>query len=258
MSATPRLRSGFPATPATVPRRQNLQETPSTVGTVSSNGNSAKSPTLPLAPENNTARRVASDPLIPLTFLDAPQQRLYALAVYVLLWAWKLYDWLQVIEDGDSSWWLFIKWIFIDFAFLFGLPELRIPWLELSQFIVTTLFAGHVVFNYMLMFNIPVSLLTSTPSWDHTPTSCPINELTFSTATMAGLAPRLCQGLVRSRNLHFRAQRKDLEHFEQSLVNNGQTNHQHSPRRLCRVKPGHATLLSESKGQDWRLTTNLF
>ncbi|KID78475.1 Nucleoporin POM152 [Metarhizium brunneum] len=156
MSATPRLRSGFPATPATAPRRQNPQETPSTVGTVSSNGNSAKSPTLPLAPENNTARRVASDPLIPLTFLDAPQQRLYALAVYVLLWAWKLYDWLQVIEDGDSSWWLFIKWIFIDFAFLFGLPELRIPWLELSQFIVTTLFAGHVVFNYMLMFNIPL------------------------------------------------------------------------------------------------------
>lgn len=74
----------------------------------------------------------------------------------MLLWAWKLYDWLQVIEDGDSSWWLFLKWIFIDFAFLFGLPELRIPWLELSQFTVTTLFAGHVVLNYMLMFNIPL------------------------------------------------------------------------------------------------------
>ncbi|TWU78126.1 hypothetical protein ED733_007347 [Metarhizium rileyi] len=156
MSATPRLRSGFPATPATVTRRQSLQETPSTVGTVSSNATSAKSPTLPLAPENAAARRVRNEPLIPLTFLDAPQQRLYALAVYVLLWAWKLYDWLRVIEDGDSSWLLFIKWIFIDFAFLFGLPELRIPWLELSQFLVTTLFAGHVLFNYMLMFNIPL------------------------------------------------------------------------------------------------------
>ncbi|KAK2612108.1 hypothetical protein QQS21_001838 [Conoideocrella luteorostrata] len=156
MSATPRLRSGFPATPATVARRQNVQETPSTVGTVSLNGTSAKSPTLPLAPENATARRATSEPVVPLTFLDAPQQRLYAFGVYVLLWAWKLYDWLQVIEDGDSSWWLFLKWIFIDFAFLFGLPELRIPWLELSQFIVTTLFTGHIVLNYMLMFNIPL------------------------------------------------------------------------------------------------------
>jgi nucleoporin POM152 len=72
------------------------------------------------------------------------------------LWAWKLYDWLQVVEDGDSSWGLFLKWIFIDFIFLFGLPELRIPWLELSQFAVVTIFSAQLVVNYMLMFNIPV------------------------------------------------------------------------------------------------------
>ncbi|QUC17185.1 uncharacterized protein UV8b_01426 [Ustilaginoidea virens] len=156
MSATPRLRSGFPATPATGTRRQSAQKTPSTVDTVSSQSTTAKSPTLPLAPENVSSQRTTSEPVIPLYFLDAPQQRLYAFGVYVLLWAWKLYDWLQVIEDGDSSWWLFLKWIFIDFAFLFGLPELRIPWLELSQFLVTTLFTGHLVLNYMLMFNIPL------------------------------------------------------------------------------------------------------
>ncbi|PNY24404.1 Nucleoporin [Tolypocladium capitatum] len=156
MSATPRMRSGFPATPATAPRRQPVQETPTTVGSVSSAGDSTRSPTLPLAPENLTARSVAAEPVIPLTFLDAPQQRLYAVAVYVLLWAWKLYDWLQVVEDGDSSWWLFLKWIFIDFAFLFGLPELRIPWLELSQAVVTSIFTAHLMLNYMLMFNIPL------------------------------------------------------------------------------------------------------
>ncbi|KAG5926133.1 hypothetical protein E4U42_003597 [Claviceps africana] len=156
MSATPRLRSGFPATPGTAARRQRLQETPSPADSVSSNDIGAKSPALPLAPENPNARRATTEPVIPLAFLDAPQQRLYAFGVYVLLWAWKLYDWLRVIEDGDASWWLFLKWIFIDFAFLFGLPELRIPWLELSQFMVTALFAGHLVLNYMLMFNIPL------------------------------------------------------------------------------------------------------
>ncbi|GJN71574.1 nuclear envelope pore membrane protein [Purpureocillium lilacinum] len=160
MTSTPRLRSGFPATPATAaPRRQTLQQqTPSTVASVSSSaaGSTTKSPTLPLAPENQSTQSVTSQPVIPLTFLDAPQQRLYAFGVYVLLWAWKLYDWLQVVEDGDSSWWLFLKWIFIDFAFLYGLPELRIPWLELSQALVTGVFLSHLVLNYMLMFNIPL------------------------------------------------------------------------------------------------------
>ncbi|RCI11158.1 hypothetical protein L249_7496 [Ophiocordyceps polyrhachis-furcata BCC 54312] len=167
MSSTPRLRSGYPATPvnaAAAARRNPPLETPSSTGSdsttlaasVSSIASSLKSPSLPLAPENTVSQRVALQPVIPLDFIDAPQQRLYAFAVYALLWAWKLYDWLQVIEDGDASWLLFLKWIFIDFAFLFGLPELRIPWLELSQAVVTILFAIHLVFNYMLMFNIPL------------------------------------------------------------------------------------------------------
>lgn len=162
MSDTPRLKSGFPATPATNARRRTKQDTPSTAASQSSSRDgfdssraSAKSSTLPLAPENVPAN-VGSQPVIPLTLLDAPQQRLYAVGVYVLLWAWKLYDWLQVIEDGDVSWWLFLKWIFIDFGFLFGIPELRIPWLELSQAAVISAFSVHLVINYMLMFNIPV------------------------------------------------------------------------------------------------------
>ncbi|KAL2210754.1 hypothetical protein CC79DRAFT_530041 [Sarocladium strictum] len=156
MSSTPRLRSGFPATPGTS-RRRTPQETPTSVSSsVSSNrGSTTKSPTLPLAPEN-VPQSTGSEPVIPLTVLDAPQQRLYASLFYLLLWAWKLYDWLQVVEDGDSSWGLFLKWIFIDFIFLFGLPELRIPWLELSQFAVVTIFSAQLVINYMLMFNIPL------------------------------------------------------------------------------------------------------
>ncbi|KAJ4197376.1 hypothetical protein NW767_001388 [Fusarium falciforme] len=155
-ASTPRLRSGFPATPATTARRyHDQQQTPTSTGSTSS-AKAPRSPALPLAPENVQAHAAASQPVIPLTVLDAPQQRLYAFGVYVLLWAWKLYDWLQVLEDGDTSWFLFLKWIFIDFAFLFGVPELRIPWLELSQPVVTTVFSLHLVLNYMLMFNIPI------------------------------------------------------------------------------------------------------
>jgi nucleoporin POM152 len=109
-----------------------------------------------LAPENAPTPRGANEPLIPLTILDAPQQRFYAFAIYVALWAWKLYDWVQVVEDGEGSWALFAKWIIIDCAYLFLLPELRIPWLELSQSVVTFVYMGHVLITWMLMFLIPV------------------------------------------------------------------------------------------------------
>ncbi|KOS18082.1 Nucleoporin pom152 [Escovopsis weberi] len=113
-------------------------------------------PKLPLAPEKAAARPSASEPVIPLTLLDGPQQRLYAFGIYVLLWAWKLYDWLHVVEEGEASWWLFLKWTLIDFVFCYGLPEMRVPWLELSQLVVTGIFSSHMVINYMLMFNIPL------------------------------------------------------------------------------------------------------
>ncbi|EFW99723.1 nuclear envelope pore membrane protein [Grosmannia clavigera kw1407] len=95
-------------------------------------------------------------PVIPLDIIDAPTQRFYALAFYVGLLAWKGYDWVQLLEDNSGSFWLFLKWICIDFVLLFGLPELRIPWLELSQPVVVVLFLGHVVLDYVLMFNIGV------------------------------------------------------------------------------------------------------
>ena len=151
---TPRLQSGFPASPATVARRRMRggDETPSK-SSVASNSR------LPQAPENAVSI-FSTQPVIPLTVLDAPQQRLYAFGVYALLWAWKLYDWLDVVEDGSSSWFLFLKWLFIDFLFIFGVPELRIPWLELSQFMAISIFSGHLFANYLMMFNIPLPLQT--------------------------------------------------------------------------------------------------
>ncbi|TDZ99547.1 Nucleoporin POM152 [Colletotrichum sidae] len=90
--------------------------------------------------------------------MHAPQQRFYACAIYVALVAWRFYDWIKLVEDNDTSAWLFLKWVFIDFGFLFGLPEMRIPWLEMSQPVVTAIFLFHAFFNFMLMFNIPLPL----------------------------------------------------------------------------------------------------
>jgi len=95
--------------------------------------------------------------LIPLTVLDAPTQRFYAFAVYAALLAWRFYDWVQLVEsDNAESFWLLMKWMTLDGVFLFCLPELRIPWLELAQPVVVALFFLHAIFDYMLMFNVPL------------------------------------------------------------------------------------------------------
>lgn len=111
---------------------------------------------LPVAPENNPNLAPTSQPVIPLTLIDAPTQRFYACAFYVALLAWRFYDWVQMLEDNGGSFYFFIKWILFDFVFFFSLPSMRIPWLELSAPTTTMIFFAHMVFNWLLMFNIPV------------------------------------------------------------------------------------------------------
>lgn len=158
MSSTPRRVTGaFPSTPATTARGAppTPSPTPDPTPAKSTKSSTQRSP-LPLAPQNRSDTSPISQPLIPTTILDAPTQRFYAVAVYIALIAWKLYDWVQLLDDNAESFWLFLKWISIDFIFFFGLPELRIPWLELNQPTVVSLFFLHAVFDWMLMFNIPV------------------------------------------------------------------------------------------------------
>ncbi|KAJ4291546.1 hypothetical protein N0V88_006143 [Collariella sp. IMI 366227] len=148
MSGAPPI-GAFPQTP--VPRRG----APPPRGPSNSNGSAKKNTsTLPVAPQQGASSAARSAPVIPLHILDAPTQRLYAFGFYVALLAWKFYDWGQLVEENTESFWLFLKWIAIDLAFLFGLPELRIPWLELSQPFVIVAFFFHALFDWALMFNI--------------------------------------------------------------------------------------------------------
>jgi len=145
MNATPRLRSSFPMTPTQSPQNDG---TP-----IRTRG--------PL-PATHTTMVPRAQPLIPTDILDAPTQRLYVAAVYGILIAWRLYDFSGLVEDETESFWLFLKWVAIDSVFLYGLPGLRIPWLEWEFLTISILFAIHAFLNGMLMFRIPVCLYPST------------------------------------------------------------------------------------------------
>ncbi|KAI1458522.1 hypothetical protein F4805DRAFT_115523 [Annulohypoxylon moriforme] len=137
---------GYPQTPAGARALQNQRQAQDA---------RPKAP-LPVAPENRPNAAPTSQPVIPLTLIDAPTQRFYACAVYVALLAWRFYDWVQMLEDNGGSFYFFCKWILFDFIFFFSLPSLRIPWLELSAPSTSMIFFAHMVFNWLLMFNIPV------------------------------------------------------------------------------------------------------
>jgi nucleoporin POM152 len=98
----------------------------------------------------------ASSPLVPFHVIDAPSQRLYVMAFYMALNAWRTYEYWMSSDELDSTW-LFLKWISIDGVFLFGLPALRIPWLEWSFSTTLAIYLLHAVANIFLMFRIPVS-----------------------------------------------------------------------------------------------------
>jgi nucleoporin POM152 len=154
MNGTPRLGSSYPSTPDSLKRSKSNESSDGTP-----NGrSSAYRKSLPTISQSTTSSGSPSGPLISLTLIDAPSQRFYVFAVYVALLGWRLYDWGKLVEDEADSLWLFIKWVAIDaVVFLYGLPALRVPWLEWSNPAITAIFFIHAFFNGMLMFRIPVS-----------------------------------------------------------------------------------------------------
>jgi nucleoporin POM152 len=152
MNGTPRLRSAFPSTPGSGGRGGN----PRTVGSPSGSKNGGIQRTSPLPNVPSSGPTPTSAPLIPITLVDAPTQRMYTVAVYCLLIVWRLYDWWTLVEAETTSLPLFGKWFVIDLAFLYGVPMLRIPWLEWSDSTAAVACILHQALNWMLMFRIPV------------------------------------------------------------------------------------------------------
>jgi len=149
MSGTPRLRSSYPSTPGSGQRSSEPQRSPQDPPRV-------RSP-LPNLPETSTPLAVSNSPLIPVDLIDAPSQRAYTALVYSLLWVWCLYDWSKLLEEDTRSIGLFIKWICIYAGFLYGVPQLRVPWLEWSATTTNLAFGLHAALIGMLMFRVPVS-----------------------------------------------------------------------------------------------------
>lgn len=141
MSSTPQLKSSFPQTPRTNEKTRGW-----------AGGYSKEKP----PPIKLQAAQDAHQSLIPFDVVDAPSQRLYVVAFYAALNAWRLYEYYVSSDELDSTW-LFLKWASIDGVFLFALPALKIPWLEWAFSTTLALFLIHAVANVFLMFRIPVS-----------------------------------------------------------------------------------------------------
>ena len=108
----------------------------------------------PLKQQSTAQYSVESGPLIPTDWIDAPSQRFYAFALYLALMSWRIYDWNTLQDSEEQSLWLFMKWLFIDGTFMFGLPSLRIPWLEWEPQTMLGLFLVHAIMDGMLMFQV--------------------------------------------------------------------------------------------------------
>lgn len=143
MNGTPRLRSAFPSTPSS---RLKVGE-----------HDAGSEPTpiiLPKLTSSNDAHTLK--PLVPFSIVDAPTQRLYITLFYLGLTIWRLYDFSRLVEVETDSLWLFMKWVAIDSAFFYGLPALRVPWMQWSSSTTTILFMMHGALNAILMFRISV------------------------------------------------------------------------------------------------------
>lgn len=153
MSATPRMRYGaFPQTPDTA------QRAPRTDGAPDAKPMRVRAPLTDINIMNKNPADDGTAPLVSTDVIPAPTQRLYAFFLYGALLAWRAYDFINLHNEEADSLWLFMKWVMIDGLFLFGLPVLRIPWLEWSTPTMVFLFLVHALVDGMLMFRIGVSL----------------------------------------------------------------------------------------------------
>ncbi|KAH7930605.1 hypothetical protein BV22DRAFT_1191200 [Leucogyrophana mollusca] len=77
-----------------------------------------------------------TQPLIPEKFIDVPSQRLYYLSLGLLLQAVKAFDIIQNLFAAEPVSHYGRKWLFIDFAYITTLSQLRIPRLRYTKAVV--------------------------------------------------------------------------------------------------------------------------
>jgi nucleoporin POM152 len=165
-TGTPRLNSAFPETPvAAPPLRQRRGNSPARVGSVKQPLFAPKAPTTNPKPTDSSPSIVQTSdppPLIPEDVIDAPTQRLYAVAVFVLLQAWKFYDIARLYAaDGDSisELWFCVKWLVLDGCFFGFLPILRIPWINFNTMFTLCAIATFSVMDIFisLKYQLPIT-----------------------------------------------------------------------------------------------------
>ena len=144
MNGTPRLRSEFPPSP------------PARYGT-NSNGQRVGS-----GHQGSTQESLRSS-LIPEGVIDYGSQRLYAIALYGALSAWRFYEcylvWLS--DDASTPAWTFSKFAILDALFVWGLPKLHIPMLRWSARSAILIYGIHLVLTAWLMFQPLVSAVST-------------------------------------------------------------------------------------------------
>lgn len=155
MNGTPRLRSAFPSTPVSGQKQYDHDATFA----------GPQVPRSPMPPGTSLSTN-APTPMVPFTVVDAPSQRLYVALFYAALGIWRLYDFFGLVSDEAESLWMFMKWLAIDSVFLYGLPELQIPWLQWSSSTTAILVILHSILNAFLMFRIPVRIAVRTITFE--------------------------------------------------------------------------------------------
>ncbi|KAL2072295.1 hypothetical protein VTL71DRAFT_11638 [Oculimacula yallundae] len=152
MNGTPRLRSAYPSTPKSAQRTPDPRDPPQDTSRV-------RSP-LPNLPDATATSSVptSSTPVIPVNLIDAPTQRMSAFAIYGILFALRVYDWWTLVQEETTSLGYFMKWFIIDGIYLYGVPLLRIPWLEWSETTSSAAWILHAAMNAMLMFRVPLPI----------------------------------------------------------------------------------------------------
>ncbi|RMZ90639.1 hypothetical protein DV736_g2150, partial [Chaetothyriales sp. CBS 134916] len=156
MNETPRLRSAFPVSPRGGTRRRIFNDRSSSNASprASNVASTHQSPTGPPMRVLAALQQQNKQPFIPFDVIDAPTQRRYIVAIYVLSIAWRIYNCVTIADTEPA--WQFLKWAGFDAALLLLLPGFCVPWLEFSVTSSFTIWFAHAILNLCLVFRIPV------------------------------------------------------------------------------------------------------